>query len=238
MVSLASRRHKRITPNLSIDVDQAAVPLADLDDADEEYEPLDSKPAAEFKCERVGRFANPNSCEKYYFCWDAVHDHAVFTCPYFECFNPKTQSCQIDFSVCATAPKCQFDRQLLPNREDNSTYFECRMATSSNENESDKPRYRLYKEDCGYKSEFNADFGYCKLTAENDDDSEEIDDAEKSDKMECKDAGVFIDQSDESRYYECIVKTVTYARIHQTCPYDHVFSMADKRCIKLEPNEK
>lgn len=228
MASLASTRHKRVLPS---------VPLAVIELDNTNDEAVDPNRTTEFKCERVGRFANPTSCEKYYFCWDAVHDHAVFTCPYFEAFNPKTQHCEVDFSVCATAPKCQFDRQLLPNREDNSTYFECRINDFSNENGTDN-QYRLYKEHCDYGNEFNADLGYCKLTADHDDDSEENDDNGKPNKVECNEAGVFIDHSDESRYYECIVKTVTYAKLHQTCPYYHVFSMADKRCIKLEANDK
>lgn len=190
--------------------------------------------STEFKCKRVGRFAYPDSCEKYHFCWDTTHDHAVFTCPYNEAFNPKTQHCEIDFAICETAPKCKFDRQLFPNPEDKSTYFRCSFKSHgiSDEHESNS-QYRLYKENC-YGGEFDTELGYCKLTAEDEDedDSSEID--KSANKMECKEAGIFIDRSDDSRYYECIVKSVKYAKIHQTCPYDHVFSMADKRCIKLE----
>lgn len=192
----------------------------------------DEKSSTEFKCERVGRFAHPNSCEKYYFCWDAIHDHAVFTCPYNEAFNPKTQHCEYDYSVCDAAPKCQADEQFLPNPEDKSTYFECRFIKSFSDEDRSDNQYRLYKENCGNGGEFDADLGYCKLTAEDEDDSSESSDS--ANKVECKEAGVFIDHSDDSSYYECIPKSVTYARIHQTCPNKLVFSMADKRCIKLD----
>lgn len=191
---------------------------------------------SKFQCSRVGRFAHPNSCEKYYFCWDTIHDHAEFNCPYHEAFNPKIQQCGIDFSVCDAAPKCYFDGQLLPNVEDNTTFFECRfMKRFSSEDEGKSSnQYRLYKELCDNGGEFDANLGYCKLTTEDEDDDDDSSESDESiKKVECNEAGVFIDHSDESRYYECIPKNVTYAKIHQSCPNNYVFSMADKRCIKL-----
>lgn len=196
--------------------------------------------AADFKCERVGRFAYPSSCEKYYFCWDTIHDHAVFNCPYDQAFNPKTQRCAIDYAVCDAAPisKCYSDRQLLSNPEDKFSYFECILISKPKGDSSDNNQYRLYKENCPNGGEFDTDLGYCKLTTEDENDSSESDENGNSKKLvECKEDGVFIDYSDDSRYYECIIKNVTYARIHQTCPYHHVFSMADKRCIRLDTDE-
>lgn len=205
--------------------------------SDEENETPALDGPSEFQCNRVGRFAHPDSCEKYYFCWDAVHKHAEFTCPFNKAFNPKTQHCEIDFSVCDAAPECEQDGQLLPNPEDNSTYFECIFTNFKKKSDEDESRnqYHLYKVHCDDGGEFDADLGYCKLTAEDEDDSSESD--ESDNKVECDKAGVFIDHSDESRYYECIEKNVTYARIHQTCPDNYVFSMADKRCVKLGNDE-
>lgn len=218
---------------------EPAKPLSSKPDSsasEEENEAPVLDGTSKFKCSRAGRFAHPNSCEKYYFCWDAIHDHAVFTCPYNKAFNPKTQHCEYDFSVCNTAPKCQADGEFLPNQEDKSTYFECRfMKPFSDEDESDN-QYRLYKENCDNGGEFDADLGYCKLTEEDEDDSSESE--ESANKVECNEPGVFIDHSDDSRYYECIAKNVTYAKIHQTCPNNYVFSMADKRCIKLDTDKK
>lgn len=189
---------------------------------------------SEFQCGRVGRFAHPNSCEKYYYCWDSINAHAEFTCPFDQAFNPKAQHCEHDFSVCDIAPKCEVDGQLLPNREDNSTYFECRFWTSKKNSDEDESanKYRLYKEHC-FNGEFNEDLGYCKLTAEDEDEDDSSESGDSTNKVECNEAGVFIDRSDESRYYECLPKNVTYAKIHQTCPDNYVFSMADKRCVKL-----
>lgn len=196
------------------------------------------KPEAAFECDRVGRFSHPNSCEKYYFCWDTIHDYEVFKCPHHKAFDPKTQRCVHNFAACAAAPKCQNDRQLLPNPFDKSSYFQCSLISSderANIYYSDI-EYRLYKKICARRGEFDVELGYCKLTVEMEDDSEE--DNGKSNKVECTEAGIFIDHTDDSRYYECIAKSVSYARIHQTCPRDHVFSMADKRCIKLDTVEK
>lgn len=65
------------------------------------------------------------------------------------------------------------------------------------------------------------------------DNSSKIDDLIDKLDSECEEAGVFIDRESDGRYYECITKSVTYAKIHQTCPNNHVFSMEDKRCVRL-----
>lgn len=200
-------------------------------------EPSISKPATDFKCEHVGRFAHPGDCEKYYFCWDSVHDYAVFPCPHHKAFDPITQQCVHNFAVCAAASKCEFDLQRLPNPNHKSSYLQCNLNLPdvSAENHVLEIQFGLYEKNCARRGEFDAELGYCKLLEE---DESENDTEHEQSQMECKEAGVFIDHSDESRYYECVVKSVTYRKLHQTCPNYHVFSMADKRCIKLEANEK
>lgn len=206
---------------------EPAKPLSSKPDSsasEEENEAPVLDGTSEFKCSRAGRFAHPNSCEKYYTCWDSIHNPTEFNCSSNYAFNPKSQSCEINYSACDLAPKCDFDGQLLPSRENNSTYFECHLFGSSITG--------LYKKHCDNGVAFDADLACCKLTDDDDDDSSMNN---KSQKMKCNEAGVFIDYSDESRFYECIAKNETYIAIHQSCPKDYneyVFSMADKRCIK------
>lgn len=147
------------SPEISSNTFTVYIPL----NSDEEIEAPTLDGPSEFRCPHVGRFAHPSSCEKYYFCWDALHDRAEFTCPFDDAFNPKTQQCEMDFSVCDMAPKCEHDGQLLPNREDNSTYFECRFTKHfSDEDEDDSAKnYRLHKEHCADGGEFDDDLGYC-----------------------------------------------------------------------------
>lgn len=35
-----------------------------------------------FSCSQsgVGRFARPENCHDYYYCWDSIHDHVTFSC--------------------------------------------------------------------------------------------------------------------------------------------------------------
>lgn len=204
-------------------------------EASEKPEVVDPKPSTEFKCQHVGRFANP-ICEKYYYCWDTTGDHAILSCPHHKAFDPKTKRCVHNFAVCSAAPKCEFDRQLLPNPFEKSSYLQCSHISSSSARNVSDDQYRLYKKICANKGEFDAVLGYCKLTVENSDDSLESNDS--ANQVECKEAGVFIDRTNDSRYYECSVKSVKYTKIHQTCPNDRVFSMEEKRCIKLDSNEK
>lgn len=209
-------------------------------DSDEKSAALNLTPAPEFKCERLGRFANPKSCEKYYYCWDTVHDHAIFSCTHHKAFDPKSQLCVHNFAVCASAPECEVDLQFLPNPFDKSSYFQCSLI-SPDQNATtyySDTKYRLYKKICTRGGEFDADLGYCKLTAANENEDDSSDSDESIDKLECGKAGVFIDRSSDRRYYECVTKSVTYAKIHQTCPNNHVFSMEDKRCVRLDADEK
>lgn len=205
----------------------------DLDVLDEKPNTSNSTPTTEFKCDGVGRFAIPNSCEQYYYCWDTKY-HAIFTCPRRRAFDPKTQRCVHNFAVCAAAPKCDVDRQLLPHPFDSSSYFQCSLVSPAKSDFYPDIQYRLYKKICARRGKFDAELGYCKLTAANEDEDDSSESGESANKMECKAAGVFIDYSNESRYFECITKNVSYARVHQTCPNNHVFSVADKRCIKLD----
>lgn len=229
VVSLARRRSKKDNPS-SYTIEY---PPDYLIDFNEQSETRTSNHAVEFKCERVGRFAYPGSCEKYIFCWDKNEGFRVFTCPHHKAFDPNTQLCVHNFAVCAAAPKCEYDLQFLPHLNYKSSFFQCSLI-SSDQSESDI-RFRLYKKICAHGGEFDAILGYCKLTTENENNSGEDENAKK---VDCKETGIFIDFSDDTRYYECIEKSVTFARIHQTCPYNHVFSMADKRCVKLNTDEK
>lgn len=196
-----------------------------------------STEAPEFKCDSVGRFACPHSCEKYYFCWDTTGDHAVFSCPHHRAFDPNTQLCVHNFAVCAAAPKCEVDRQVLPDPDEKTSFFECRLEEKDDDDEEDEDSaetFEVRKQECHEGREFDADLGYCKLTPVNDESGDEG----SEEKQDCTEVGIFIDFANESRYYECIIKSVAKGKlklIHHKCPKYHVFSMADKKCIPLLP---
>lgn len=191
-------------------------------------EPTES-PATEgppsFTCQAVGRFEVPNNCEKYYFCWDITGDQTIFDCSHGRAFDPKTELCVSDFSVCASAPTCEFDRQILANSEDNTTYFECKEHKDGL-----LTTFELKKENCESGREFDGERGYCVVASTGNESSDE------SDGLDCDEPGVFIDTMHDDRYYECILKSVskgTFKLKHHKCSKYHVFSMADKRCVAL-----
>lgn len=156
--------------------------------------------ASEFKCDKVGRFIYSGSCEKYYFCWDAFHEHAIFTCPDNRAFDPITRRCVYNFAVCASAPKCKPGKRILPNPNDKFTFFKCKFRYLSK-------KIVLRKQDCADGREFNADLGYCKSIF--DYDSISSDSGDSSENVECEKPGLFIDYLDHSKCYECIVKSVS-----------------------------
>lgn len=198
-------------------------------------EVLPSNPVApiQFKCNDAGRFAYPGSCEKYFFCWDKSDDvkkFRIFTCPHNTAFDPATQLCVHDFGVCAVALKCEHDsKRVLPNPDDKSTFFQCKHHHSSK-------KIMLQKRECAEGREFDAEYEYCKSIFAQDDVSL-IDSSDSSeDIVECEKPGIFMDYSNDSNYYECIVKSVSKGSlklVHHSCPRFHIFTMIEKRCVSL-----
>lgn len=180
-------------------------------------------PKNNFTCKSVGRFAFPNSCKKYYFCWD-TQTYAEFTCSDNKAFDPNTMLCVPNFAVCESAPRCECDQQIYANHEDNSSFFECKLHY-------DVFELQLHIENCAKGREFVANLGYCKLTSPDTDDSLE---SNSSGRFECHEPGIFSDILDKTKYYECFVKNVargTFKAIHRKCPKNHVFNLTDRRCI-------
>lgn len=180
---------------------------------------------APFKCFYSGRFPYPHSCEKYNFCWDNNENDAVFSCPHHQAFDPKTQHCVHNFAVCASAPKCEHNKRILPNVNDKSTYFVCKFRHLSKD-------FVLRMFDCADGREFDANLGYCRSKFLDDDFSPDSNDS--SEEMECQKPGIFADYSNDSNYIECMVKSVskgTIKLIRRSCPKYHIFTLTEKRCV-------
>lgn len=185
--------------------------------------------ATEFECDNVGRFAYSGICEKYYFCWDIGEVYAVFTCPHKKAFDPMTRLCVYNFAVCAVAPKCKHDKRILPNANDNSTFFVCKFRYLSN-------KFVLRKQHCAAGREFDAEFGYCKSKFLNDDDFSS-DSSDSFENVECEKPGVFIDyHSNDTKYYECILESVSKGTIklirHKYS--DHMFNVGKNDSVILQ----
>lgn len=184
--------------------------------------------ATEFKCDNVGRFAYPGSCEKYYFCWNIGGFYAIFICPHKKAFDPVTRHCVYNFAVCAGAQKCKFNKHILPNSNDNSTFFVCKFRYLSN-------KFVLRKQDCAAGREFDVEFGYCKSKFLDDDISS--DSSDSFEHVECEKPGVFIDyHSNDSKYFECIVKSVskgTFKLIRHKYS-DHMFNTGENNGVLLQ----
>lgn len=178
-----------------------------------------------FKCDNVGRFAHPNNCQKYYFCFNKNEVHKVFDCPHHLAFDPITRTCVHNFAVCASAPKCDIGKRILPNVNDKSTYFECKFRHLSK-------NVVLRMRNCAAGREFDAELGYCKSKFLNDDFPS--DESNSSEDMECEQVGIFTDYLNDFGYYECVVKSVsngTLKLIRHSCPAYHMFVQSKQRCI-------
>lgn len=73
-------------------------------------------------CRKHGIHSHPSNCQKYIQC-NFCGGNAVFNCPYEESFDGKR--CSIDWSTCGLLKGCQFDRQLIKDPWNESSYFIC-----------------------------------------------------------------------------------------------------------------
>lgn len=181
--------------------------------------------AQSFKCDNFGRYAHPNSCEKYYFCFIKNEDYKVFNCPDDLAFDPITQTCVHSFAVCAAAPKCTHDKRIFPNPNDKSTFFECKFRHVSK-------HFVLRKRNCAVGRVFDAELGYCKSKFLNDDFP--ADSSNSLEDLECEQVGVFTDYSNDFGYFECVVKSVSNGILklrRHSCPAYHVFVATKKQCV-------
>lgn len=188
----------------------------------------DEKPPG-FECKKVGRYPHPSSCTKYYYCWDNDSWAYEFTCPEHRAFDPVTQYCVLNYGVCALAPKCSHNKQIIANPDDKWTFFECKI------NQFKSNEIELHCRPCANHREFDEKLGYCKLTSVNGEvatDSEELVDSN----VQCGERGLMIDYEDDTKYYECVVRSVSKGilkPIRHKCPIYHVFSMFDEKCVPL-----
>lgn len=73
-------------------------------------------------CRKHGVHSHPSSCQKYIQC-NFCGGNAVFNCPYEESFDGKR--CSTDWSTCGVLKGCQFDRELIEDPWNESSYFIC-----------------------------------------------------------------------------------------------------------------
>lgn len=177
---------------------------------------------SDYKCERVGRFANPTSCTKYYYCWNDIGLAYEFTCPEHKAFDPVNQLCVANYGVCAIASKCKENKQIMINPENKWTFFECILL------ENDTAEFNMLCRPCAEAREFDVELGYCKLISG----SLTL----ESDEMECTEIGLHIDYEDETKYFDCVVKSVARGilkSVHHKCPRLHLFSFKEKKCVPI-----
>lgn len=163
------------------------------------------------ECKKVGRFAHPSSCTKYYFCWQNFGTPYEFNCPEHRAFDPISQHCVVNYGVCAIAPKCNNDKQIITNPDDKWSFFECFLK----QNETNA--FELHCKRCADDRQYDDKLGYCKVASANGEMT--LDSDESTDDSMCGETGLLIDYEDDTKYYECVVKSVTkglglYQNIH------------------------
>lgn len=152
-----------------------------------------------------------------------------FTCHDHKAFDAATQKCVVNYGVCPLAPKCANDKQIMTNPDDKWTFFQCRI-NYNNTNE-----FELHCKPCADDREYDDNLGYCKLTSA--DGEMVLDSDEMTDEVTCTETGLFIDHDDDTKYFECVVRSVAKGilkPVHHKCPIFNVFSTHERRCVPLD----
>lgn len=184
-----------------------------------------------FSCSQsgVGRFARPGNCHDYYYCWDSIHDHETFSCK-SKVFDPIIKQCVNNWAHCESSPKCEEDRQVFADPDDINSFFVCKLPPGPL-----NPGFIVQKEKCHGEREFNPQLGYCKEVLTEPTSPAESEESEE--KFECNAVGIYADIHDETKFFECTLKSVSKGKLklhHHSCPKYHVFSLEDMLCIPVQ----
>lgn len=93
----------------------------------------------------------------------------------------------------------------------------------------------IFSEKCHGEREFDMQLGYCKEVATEPTSSAESE--ESKEKFECNAVGIYADIHDETKFFECKLKSVSKGKLklcHHSCPKYHVFSLEDMLCIPVQ----
>lgn len=177
-----------------------------------------------FVCTSVGRFPYPGSCTKYYYCWNTVNAHAIFSCP--KVFHPETRLCVDNYAVCLSTPNCTHDKQIFANPDDKYSFLECKFKHGANV-------YEIRRGECEKGREFDRNLGFCKLS------TEDMTLDSSVDGFECTTVGKFIDYRSDTHYIQCVVENAakgTFKPCRKKCPSNTIFNGIDMMCQPANPS--
>lgn len=122
-----------------------------------------------------GKYAHPIDCQKYVMCqrsgiFSREITNSVYECEDDEAYDPKQRSCTTDWSSCEALEQCLYNRQLVEDPSDETSYFIC-IRDSNKLKES----YSMYRRSCTQDRVFDPDYQLCIDC----DDSEKLSKAKK-----------------------------------------------------------
>lgn len=114
-----------------------------------------------WSCPRQGKYAHPIDCQKYVQCskngvFSKTLSNTVFECEDDEAYDPNIRSCTTDWSSCEALEQCLYQRQLIEDPSDDTSYFICIKDQSKF-----KESYSVYRRDCTPGRTFDPDYQLC-----------------------------------------------------------------------------
>lgn len=104
-----------------------------------------------WKCPKFGRHPHPSNCRKYIQC--AFNGaNTVYICDFNQGYDPKTNRCIDDWSSCGSLAKCNYDKELLVDPYDFTSYFICVRQRGIG---GKQKGFRVYRRKCPNGRKFN-----------------------------------------------------------------------------------
>ncbi|XP_062557717.1 uncharacterized protein LOC134222572 [Armigeres subalbatus] len=155
-----------------------------------------------FKCTGEGKFPDPLSCAKFYYCAASGVDGVSNDCPPNYSYNVTSQECQLAAGGCQVVD-CSSQYVLVEYPTDPQYFYYCKTSSAQSE---------VFLFSCGSGSKFDVCSEQCVF--------------------ECTTEGLFAKASNPNSYYQCYSEDGTLKYIERSCPVGgQVFDETLQFCI-------
>ncbi|KXJ82877.1 hypothetical protein RP20_CCG010733 [Aedes albopictus] len=161
-------------------------------------------PTTTFKCTGEGKFPDPFSCDKFYYCNEQGADGVPNDCPPNYSYNVTSQQCTQTAGACQLID-CSSEYVFNEYPTDPQYFYYCKTGASGSQSE-------IYLFSCGSGAKFDVCSEQCVF--------------------ECTSEGLFAKASNPNKYYQCYSENGSLKYIERSCPVENqVFDEMVQFCV-------
>ncbi|EAT32463.1 AAEL015254-PA [Aedes aegypti] len=157
-----------------------------------------------FKCTGEGKFPDPLSCGKFYYCSGPGVDGVPTDCPPNYSYNVTSQKCEQTTDACQMID-CSSDYVFNEHPADSQYFYYCKQSAASSLSE-------IFLFSCGSGAKFDVCSEQCVF--------------------KCSSEGLFAKASNPNKYYQCYNDNGTLKFVERSCPVEsQIFDEMVQFCI-------